>query len=209
MISCQVCWRTTRWHYGRTRRSQNPKPEEVFRDCVTKWDQSAAHSILARSFHSNKGRIHLRRPTRQSHFSLATRRRTIHSGWAVIHQRPRKCAFESIRSFILSPIMADLEQLAESIRKAFPGKKLGSMRLWGESLGRPGEDGVLLIGCEIVNDCLRLKFAARSTSASAMMRQPRTLPEIFFAITQLHSRRTYNPVASPDVSPQVTNRRRV
>jgi len=80
MISCQVCWRTTRWHYGRTRRSQNPKPEEVFRDCVTKWDQSAAHSILARSFHSNKGRIHLRRPNRQSHFSLATRRRTIHSG---------------------------------------------------------------------------------------------------------------------------------
>ena len=66
----------------------------------------------------------------------------------------------------------------------------------------------LLIGCEIVNDCLRLKFAARSTSASAMMRQPRALPEIFFAITQLHSRRTYNPVASPDVSPQVTNRRR-
>lgn len=55
--------------------------------------------------------------------------------------------------------MADLEQLAESIRTAFPGKKLGSMRLWGESLGRPGEDGVLLIGCEIVNDCLRLKFA--------------------------------------------------
>ena len=90
MISCQVCWRTTRWHYGRTRRSQNPKPEEVFRDCVTKWDQSAAHSILARSFHSNKGRIHLRRPTRQSHFSLATRRRTIHSGWTVIRQRSAK-----------------------------------------------------------------------------------------------------------------------
>lgn len=55
--------------------------------------------------------------------------------------------------------MADLEQLAESIRTTFPGEKLGSMRLWGESLGRPGEDGVLLIGCEIVNDCLRLKFA--------------------------------------------------
>jgi len=30
-ISCQVCWRTTRWHNGRTRRSQNPHPEEVFR----------------------------------------------------------------------------------------------------------------------------------------------------------------------------------
>src|SRR4051812_14756752 len=79
MISCQVCWRTTRWHNGRTRRSLNPHSEEVFQDCVTKWKESAAHSILARSFHSNKGRIHLRRPTCHSHFSLATRRRTIHS----------------------------------------------------------------------------------------------------------------------------------
>src|ERR1019366_370107 len=30
---------------------------------------------------SSKGRIHLRRPTRHSHFSLAARRRTIHAGW--------------------------------------------------------------------------------------------------------------------------------
>jgi hypothetical protein len=29
---------------------------------------------------SNKGRIHLRRPTCHSHFSLVTKRRTIHSG---------------------------------------------------------------------------------------------------------------------------------
>jgi hypothetical protein len=29
---------------------------------------------------SNKGRMHLCRPTRHSHFSLATRRRIIHSG---------------------------------------------------------------------------------------------------------------------------------
>src|SRR5271170_3603155 len=34
---------------------------------------------LARN-NSNKGRIHSRRPTRHSHFSLAIRRRTIHSG---------------------------------------------------------------------------------------------------------------------------------
>ena len=68
-----------RWHNGRTRRSPNPNPEEVLRDCVTNGERSAAHSILARSLGSNKGRIHLRRPTRQSHFSLATRRRTIHS----------------------------------------------------------------------------------------------------------------------------------
>ena len=64
MISCQVCWRTMRWHNGQIRRSQNPHPEEVFQDCITKWEESVAHSILARStFHSNQGRIHLRRPT--------------------------------------------------------------------------------------------------------------------------------------------------
>src|SRR5713101_3624948 len=73
-----------RWQNGRTRRSQNPYPEEVFQDCLTKWEESAAHSILARRFHANKGRIHLRRPTCHSHFSLATRRRTIHSGLRVI-----------------------------------------------------------------------------------------------------------------------------
>jgi hypothetical protein len=32
------------------------------------------------------------------------------------------------------------------------------MRLWGQSLGRPGEDGHVLIGCDAVNDCLRLRF---------------------------------------------------
>jgi len=33
---------------------------------------------------SNKGRIHLRRPTCHAHFLLATKRRTIHSGLPVI-----------------------------------------------------------------------------------------------------------------------------
>ena len=58
-----------------------PKPElgRSLRDCLTKWERSAAHSILAGSLGSNKGRIHLRRPTCHSHFSLATKRRTIHS----------------------------------------------------------------------------------------------------------------------------------
>src|SRR5258708_38750687 len=32
-----------------TRRSQNPLWEEVFQDCLTKWEESVAHSILARS----------------------------------------------------------------------------------------------------------------------------------------------------------------
>ena len=48
MISCQVCWRTMRWHNGLIRRSPNPNPEEVFHDCITKWEESVAHSILAR-----------------------------------------------------------------------------------------------------------------------------------------------------------------
>ena len=78
LISRQVCWRIMRWHNGRTRRSSNPNSAEVLRDCVTNGERSAAHSILVRSFGSNKGRIHLRRPTRHSHFSLATKRRTIH-----------------------------------------------------------------------------------------------------------------------------------
>jgi hypothetical protein len=48
------------WHNGRSRRSPNPNPEKVLRDCVTNGERSAAHSILARSLDSNKGRIHLR-----------------------------------------------------------------------------------------------------------------------------------------------------
>jgi hypothetical protein len=80
IFSCQVCWRTMRWHNGQTRRSENPYPEEVFQDCLTNGEKNAAHSILARSYSSNEGRIHLRRPTCHFHFSLATGRRTIHSG---------------------------------------------------------------------------------------------------------------------------------
>jgi hypothetical protein len=49
MISCQVCRRTTRWHNGQIRRSLNPHPDKVFQDCGSKWEESVAHSILARS----------------------------------------------------------------------------------------------------------------------------------------------------------------
>jgi hypothetical protein len=38
-----------RWHNGPIRRSQNPYSEEVFQDCLTIWEESLAHSILARS----------------------------------------------------------------------------------------------------------------------------------------------------------------
>ena len=64
MISCQVCWRTTRWHNGQIRRSRNPYPSQVFQDCSCKWEESvSAFHRGPESFHSNEGRIHLRRPT--------------------------------------------------------------------------------------------------------------------------------------------------
>src|SRR6266446_2848075 len=79
-ISCQVCWRMRRWHNGRTRRSPNPKSEIVLRDCSVNGEESAAHSILARSdplqqrpytfAQTNLWRLQI---------SLAARRRTIHS----------------------------------------------------------------------------------------------------------------------------------
>jgi hypothetical protein len=46
---------------------------------LKKEGEPGQHSILARSCCSNKGHLHLRRPTCHSHISLATRRRTIHS----------------------------------------------------------------------------------------------------------------------------------
>jgi hypothetical protein len=49
MISCQVCWRIRRWHNGRTRHSPNPEPGKVSQDCLTNGEESAAHSILAKS----------------------------------------------------------------------------------------------------------------------------------------------------------------
>src|SRR6266446_8273149 len=82
-ISCQVCWRMRRWHNGRTRRSPNPKSEIVLRDCSVNGEESAAHSILARSdplqqrpytfAQTNLWRLQI---------SLAARRRTIHSDYA-------------------------------------------------------------------------------------------------------------------------------
>src|SRR5882762_5018839 len=79
MISCQVCWRIRRWHNGRTRHSPNPEPGKVSQDCLTNGEESAAHSILARSdplqqrpytfAQTNLWRLQI---------SLAARRRTIH-----------------------------------------------------------------------------------------------------------------------------------
>ena len=38
-----------RWHNGQIRRSQNPHPDTVFQDCDSKWEESVAYSIVARS----------------------------------------------------------------------------------------------------------------------------------------------------------------
>lgn len=55
-------------------------------------------------------------------------------------------------------IVIHLEPLAESIKAMLPHVKSGPMKLWGEPVGRPGEDGHVLIAVEAVNDCLRLIF---------------------------------------------------
>jgi hypothetical protein len=47
--SCQVCWRTMRWHNGRSRRSRNLQQENASKGSVIKKDEGAAHSIQARS----------------------------------------------------------------------------------------------------------------------------------------------------------------
>ena len=61
----------------------------------------------------------------------------------------------------LYPVLtvADVEQIATDISAALPDVKKGAMRLWGEPLGRPGEDGHTLIACDAANNCLRLRFA--------------------------------------------------
>jgi hypothetical protein len=79
MISCQVCRRTMRWHNGPIRRSRNPYPSQVFQDWSSKWEESVAHSILARSLFPPMKAVYMcaDQPC-PSHFSLVIRRRTIH-----------------------------------------------------------------------------------------------------------------------------------
>ena len=56
-------------------------------------------------------------------------------------------------------IVGELERVAEEIRRLLPEVKRGPMRLWGEPFGRPGENCQVLMACEAVNNCLRMKFA--------------------------------------------------
>ena len=91
-VSDQVCWRTERWHNGRTRHPRNLSCGKVLRGCESSQEKSAAHPIKDTSFGSIKDRIHLRRLNRHLHFSLATTRRTIHSGAPVICPEPGSLA---------------------------------------------------------------------------------------------------------------------
>src|SRR5713226_3537835 len=85
MISYQVCWRMRRWHNGRTRRSLNPKSEIVLRDCSVNGEESAAHSILARSDPLQQRPYTFAQTNLWRHqISLAARRRTIHSDYPFI-----------------------------------------------------------------------------------------------------------------------------
>src|SRR5450631_3625239 len=76
-----------RWHNGQIRRSLNPYPSQVFQDCVSKWEESVAHSIVARGLSTPMKAVYIcaDQPC-PSHFSLAMRRRTIHDGWPTIRE---------------------------------------------------------------------------------------------------------------------------
>ena len=71
-----------RWHNGRSRRSRNLYPENALKGSVTKKDEGAAHSIQARrSLLQSKAEYIRADQFCHPHFSLAKRRRTIHSEW--------------------------------------------------------------------------------------------------------------------------------
>jgi len=78
MFSCQVCWRTMRW----LKRSNLALSKPVEQNSPDKtaylmWNRAQRIPSWPGGTLSSKG-IHLRRPTRHHHFSLAARRRTIH-----------------------------------------------------------------------------------------------------------------------------------
>ena len=49
MISCQVCWRNDEMAQRSNPALSKPELGRSLPDCLTKWEKSAAHSILARS----------------------------------------------------------------------------------------------------------------------------------------------------------------
>ena len=57
--------------------------------------------------------------------------------------------------------MNELERLADRIRQKLPNIKSGTLRFWGEWLGRPYDNCHQLVGCEVEQNVLRLVFNER------------------------------------------------
>jgi hypothetical protein len=54
--------------------------------------------------------------------------------------------------------MTPIEEMAERISRNLPNIKQGTLRLWGRSFGRPGEDWHVLQSCGATPDCVRFHF---------------------------------------------------
>src|SRR5271166_6540961 len=68
-----------RWHNGRSGAPETCNTEKPTKAALLSRTRAQRIPFRPGDSYSNKGRIHSRRPTRHSHFSLAIRRRTIHS----------------------------------------------------------------------------------------------------------------------------------
>ena len=51
-----------------------------------------------------------------------------------------------------------IEQIATNVIEAIPTAKRGTLRIWGEWFGRPHDNYHWLVGCEVIEDSLRLRF---------------------------------------------------
>jgi len=60
--------------------------------------------------------------------------------------------------------MVTLQALADDLQHMLP-RDFDALELWGESFGRPGEDGHTLLSVTVTNDCLRLHFNDDETLA--------------------------------------------
>jgi hypothetical protein len=77
----------------------------------------------------------------------------------------RKCDFTTSASSMSAltvqyPVktMASLLDIANKLAAILPDVKRGALRFWGDWLGRPFDNGHLLVECEASDDCLRLRF---------------------------------------------------
>jgi hypothetical protein len=78
---------------------QNPHPEEAFQDCLTKWEQSAAHSILARSVFTPTKAVYICADQPVSSFfacKTAMLRLGLHPGAAMMHAEPLRAGEKTV-----------------------------------------------------------------------------------------------------------------